>query len=330
MGLASALALADAGFAVTVCDPAAPGDNASGVAAGMLAPVFEAVLDEAAPPLPLLLAARDAWTTLEARAGVRLERSGAIAAGRSEWLGRLAGAISRHGLHAPEIPLKAAQALAPGLDPSVEGVLLNREDWRLEPQAALAALRNAAQAAGVAFRREAVTGRGESDLLVVATGAAQGLRTAAPELARLSPIKGHIVRAAAPALSFVTVRGEGVYATPLAGGLAVGATMEAGLADADPDPAKAGPLLAAGRRLLPALAAAPHDLLAGVRGATHDGLPLVGFSAEPGVMLAVGARRNGWLLAPLAARLVAALAASRDPGPWARSLDPQRPASADA
>ena len=35
------------------------------------------------------------------------------------------------------------------------------------------------------------------------------------------------------------------------------------------------------------------DLAAGVRAATPDGLPLVGFSRTPGVILAVGARRNG-------------------------------------
>ena len=47
LGLSCALALADAGCAVTVHDPALDGQNASGVAAGMLAPVFETVLDPA-------------------------------------------------------------------------------------------------------------------------------------------------------------------------------------------------------------------------------------------------------------------------------------------
>ena len=57
LGLSTALALADAGCAVTVCDPAAEAANASGVAAGMLAPAFETVLDADGPDdLPLLLA----------------------------------------------------------------------------------------------------------------------------------------------------------------------------------------------------------------------------------------------------------------------------------
>jgi glycine oxidase len=42
-------------------------------------------------------------------------------------------------------------------------------------------------------------------------------------------------------------------------------------------------------------------------------LPLVGASHTPGVVLAVGARRNGWLLAPLIAAAVARCAAGADP-----------------
>ncbi|MDB5445996.1 MAG: D-amino acid oxidase family protein [Phenylobacterium sp.] len=325
LGLACALALAEAGFKVTVCDPADPAANASGVAAGMLAPVYEAVLDPAAQGhFDLLLAARNLWPALEARHGVRLERTGALAAGADHWLAGVAAGITRLGLHPTEISGHTARALAPGLAPGVAAVLLNREDWRLDPRAALAALRTAATAAGVAFRTAAVAGRGEADLLVIATGAARGLDDLAPELARISPIKGHILRVAAEDLSWVTVRGEGGYVTPVAGGVAVGATMEPGCADAAPDPGRAGPLLAAGQALFPALADSPHELLAGVRGATPDGLPLAGFSRTPGVLLAVGARRNGWLLAPLVAQVVAACAAGREPGRFAARLDPRR------
>ena len=51
---------------------------------------------------------------------------------------------------------------------------------------------------------------------------------------------------------------------------------------------------------------------------------LVGFSRAPGVIVAAGARRNGWLLAPLVAHLVTALAAGAEPGRWAARLDPRR------
>jgi glycine oxidase len=320
LGLSLALALADEGFQVTVCDPAEPFSGASGVAAGMLAPGFEAVLDaQTSADFDLLLAARDLWPVLEGRAGVQLDRSGALAAGSEAWLTGVRAGLMRLGLHGVELPEATVQALAPGLTRG--GALLNREDWRLEPRAALRALRRASEAAGVTFRGEAVRDRGDADHLVLATGYATGL---APELARLSPIKGHILRVATPDAGHLSVRGEGVYAVPAQGGLAVGATMELGVADAAIDPAQEHPLRTAGARLFPRIAEAPGELFAGVRAATPDGLPMAGASAEPGVWLAVGARRNGWLLAPLVARTIAACLTGRDPGPYAGRLDPGR------
>ena len=82
--------------------------------------------------------------------------------------------------------------------------------------------------------------------------------------------------------------------------------------------------MSAGTRLLPSLARGEARLFAGVRAATPDGLPLIGASTEPRVILAAGARRNGWLLAPLAARVVAAAATGAPAGPHARRFDPGR------
>jgi glycine oxidase len=327
LGLATALSLAEAGCAVTVFDPASPSAGASGVAAGMIAPVFEAVLDAgAAPHFDLLLAARDLWPGLAARAGVDLDRAGALAVGSDAWLGGVGAAMVRLGLHPTEAP---AQALAPGLSPTFRAGLLTREDWRLEPAQAMAALRAAAEAAGVVFRNEAATGLADADRLVIASGAAQALAGLAPALRSLQPIKGHILEVDAPTARQVVVRGEGIYAVPSAGGLRVGATMEAGVADPAVDPAKAGPLAEAGARLYPAVAAASKHLLAGVRAATPDGLPLVGASDDPRVILAVGARRNGWLLAPLVARVVTAAVLGEDGGRFADRLAADRPMEVD-
>jgi len=327
MGLACALALVDAGCEVEIFDPAEPFfANASGVAAGMLAPAFEAVLDPAATPhFELLMAARNAWPALAERGGIALERSGALAAGAERWVAGLAARFTSLGLHPTDLPRRTALALAPGLSPTVEAVLMTREDWRLDARQSLAALRRAAAEAGVAIRNEAISGRGAADALVIATGAGGDLRDAAPELAALSPIKGHILHVAAPAdLAGVTVRGEGVYVTPAGSGYAVGATMEAGVADPAVDPARTAPLIEAGARLFPALADATREALAGVRAATPDGLPLAGPSQAPGVFLAAGARRNGWLLAPLVAQVIAAQVMGRDPSPYADLFAPGR------
>ena len=268
LGLASALALAEAGCVVTVCDPGG-GPNASAVAAGMIAPVFEAVLDPAARAhLDLLMAGRDRWPGLAERAGVSLDRSGAVAVGDEAWLAGVAAGFSALGLRATEIGQATAAALAPGLSEELSRrAILTREDWLVDPQVALPALRAAAAARGVTFRTEAVSGRGEADVLVIATGAATGLADVAPELVELSPIKGHIVRFPGPA-GGVMVRTDGAYAAPGQGGLAVGATMEPGRADALVDFAAAAPLLAAGVRLFPRLRDGRFEIAAGVRGAT--------------------------------------------------------------
>src|ERR1700759_5488545 len=95
LGVTAALALAEAGCSVTLSDPH-DGPQASTLAAGMLAPVFEAALDaETGGDLALLLAARDLWPALAERTRFDLDRSGTAAAGSATWLdalrGRLAG-----------------------------------------------------------------------------------------------------------------------------------------------------------------------------------------------------------------------------------------------
>jgi len=322
LGLSTALALADAGCTVTVFDPTPPFSGASGVAAGMLAPVFETVLDADGPgDLALLLAARDLWPGLAERAGVELDRSGAVAVGAEAWLAEIKTRLAALGLHGADLGPPTLAALLPGLAVGFALGVMTREDWRLDPVAALAALRQAATEAGVGFRAEAVADRGDADWLVAATGAARDL---APELAHLTPIKGHIARMECSDVGRVCLRGEAAYAVPTAGGVAIGATMEPGVDDPTVDPAK-GPLLRdAGARLFPALADAPFQLFAGIRAATPDGLPMAGASAEPGVLVAAGARRNGWLLAPLVAQVIAACVTGHDPGPYAARLDPRR------
>ena len=343
-GSAVALALARAGAQVSLVDPSAVGDNASGAAAGMLAPAFEALLDpETTARFALLKTARDLWPDFlgeQGAAAADLRRSGAL------WLA-LPGdppdliEARRAGLEALGArvqPWTAAEvaARAPGVDAAVAGGLFTPEDWRLAPMRALPALQAAAEAAGavrlctsvLAFEAGRVRlSDGESlvaDQLVVATGADPA--DLAPELGQLSPIKGHILRYAASVLAAKgpTLRCRLGYAAGGADGLSVGATMEVGLADRVVDPAVVERLRALALAVSPALTAAPFTPLAAVRAASPDGLPLVGPSVRPGVLLTAGARRNGWLLAPLVAQLTAAYLAGGELGPHAALLDARR------
>lgn len=325
LGLTSALALADKGARVTVYDPAEPFANASGVAAGMLAPAFESVLDAmAGAHMDLLMAARDMWSALEARIGVTVDRSGAVAVGDEAFLARVEAGLRKLDLHSTDLPAKTLQGLAPGIDGVWPRGVLTREDWRIEASETLAALRRACEAAGVEFRKAAATGFEGADRLVIATGGGHDLAVVAPELIHLAPIKGHILRVKAQPYAGVVVRGEGAYVTAAPDGLTVGATMQAGIADPQVVEAEAAPLRAAGARLFPVLAEAPAVAFAGIRAATPDGLPMVGRGRHHGVLLAVGARRNGWLLAPLAAQVIAACLTEGEAGPFAARLDPAR------
>jgi glycine oxidase len=309
IGSAVALTLARAGIDVTLFDPNPPGDNASGVAAGMLAPVAEAVFDPVSTPhLALLRRARDLWPAFAEGLDLGIRRDGLRVEGEPGWLTAIAARFEALGA-----PFQR-----------LDGGLVDAEDWRIEARPALAAMRTAFEALGGRFEPRAFT---PEDLLafsavVLATGAG-GASGLAPELKALTPIKGQILRADRGPTTGPVIRGEGVYIAP-GESPAIGATMEAGRDDLAVDPAATDALRAAAIRLRPELAGAVLTTEVGVRAATPDGLPLVGWSATPGVMLAVGARRNGWLLAPLVADLVAAYLKGDNPGPDATPLDARR------
>jgi len=328
VGSAVALAARRAGAEVTLADPAALGDNASGVAAGMLAPAFEAVLDPvSAGHFDLYRSARELWPAFAAGFGAEglVQRCGALwvpaeAAGLDEMLGKL----ERIGARGEGVTPARAVELASGVAAPV-GAAFTDEDWRLDAHAALAGMRKALLGEGGVVRAARLTGfapgrarlsdnRVEADVVVLASGLAPlGFDDPPAELGALTPIKGQILRApdAGPRQGPV-VRGPGVYIVPGADGPWIGATMQAGAADRAIDPDVTLELHAAAAGLFPALAGAGVEALAGVRAATPDGLPLVGPCTRPGVLLALGARRNGWLLAPMIAEAVVGALAGRD------------------
>jgi glycine oxidase len=312
IGSAVALTLARAQFDVTLFDPNALGDNASGVAAGMLAPLAEAVFDPVSTPhLAVLRRARDLWPAFAEGLDLAILRDGLRVEGDETWLDDVS---------------KRFEALGAPFQ-RLDGALVEAgeaEDWRVEARPALAALRTAFEALGGRFQPRAFTSDDlpAFDAVVLATGAgdAGGL---APELSALSPIKGQILRADRGPAAGPVIRGQGVYVCP-GENPAIGATMEAGRADLTIDPSATGALRAAAIRLRPELDGAVMTTEVGVRASSPDGLPLVGWSRNPGVMLAVGARRNGWLLAPLVAALVASYLKGDNPGPDAAVFDARR------
>ncbi len=303
LGLSIAAELGKAGATVTVFDPA-PEASASTVAAGMLAPAFETALDPAsAGHLPLLRAARNMWPRFAARMGIPVDQSGALYVG--ERREAIAAEFKRQGI---------AHELRP------DG-LFTDEDLRIEPALALSRLRTVAAGYGVAFSAERIEASSDGSDTVAATGWSRV--NWAPESSAVSGIKGQIIRTLGPPRTGPVLRQDAGYVAPSPGGALVGATMQPGATDLAPDAAVYN-LLA---KVLPAQMGArafKGEVRVGIRGATPDGLPLVGPSAAPGVWLAMGARRNGWLLAPLVAAMMRAYLAGEDTGPWTAMLDARR------
>jgi glycine oxidase len=301
LGSACALAAARAGGRVTLIDSAPLAANASGIAAGMLAPAFESALDPvSAGQFVLLSAARDLWPGFVDDLGpTGLDRCGALLKASDHVLEAAWGRLRAQGCR---VELTGDQLFTP-------------DDWRIEPRLALAAFRQALiDLGGQTIRAQAT--RIESGVLHLDDGSSVGFDALvlacgfggwplAPELSVLTPIKGQLLRYAdAGPREGPILRGERGYLAPGMEGAVVGATMEAGRSDLAVDSLATERLRAQAARLYPGLAAAKAEPFTGIRAATPDGLPMIGASSTPGVWLATGARRNGWLFAPLAAKLI--------------------------
>ncbi|WP_372791106.1 glycine oxidase ThiO [Paraconexibacter sp.] len=233
----------------------------------------------------------------------------------------------------------AARRLEPALAPSIRGALLAPDDHAVDPRAALEALATAARACGVVVReRTTATGvavhdgrvagldlqdgtRLAAESVVLAAGAWSGsLRDALPAEVRVPvrPVKGQLLRlrgrvgaAAAqqvPVLERV-VRFDAGYLVPREDGTVVlGATMEEQGFDTQVTALGLHELLRDVHEVVPGvLELAVEQALAGLRPGTPDNAPLLGpHPALPGLHLATGHHRNGVLLAPITADLVAA------------------------
>lgn len=317
LGLCTAVELKRRGHALVVLDPG--GRNASSVAAGMIAPALEAALDEATPDRAALFReARAVWDGF----GVALEPGPAVwrgvgADGVADRLSALGFSVERDG----------DDVLAP-------------DDVRVEPEAVMAAWRRELGESLIAASAHRIERMGDgwkvsaggqtikAGVVVLAGGAAPPpART--PDaitrmLAAIEPVRGQIGWTA-KRLSDRVVRGEGAYVVPSAGGTLIGATMEPGRLDLKPDAATGAQLLAAAARLVGRdLSSLEIDWRVGIRGAAPDGLPMAGPSGETDLHLAVAPRRNGWLLGPLVARVVADGIEDAAASPQAAALDPRR------
>jgi glycine oxidase len=335
-----------------VLDRGELGRATSYVSAGMLAPISEADAGEQAL-LRLGLRSARAWPAfadeLREASGIDVDyrAQGTLLVARdrdeAEALERELALRERFGLRAERLLPSRARRLEPALAPTVRLALDVPDDHAVDPRLVAAALSRAAERAGAVLRPGAAVAEvhpGEGVTLaggervaaaqvVIAAGPWSGELPGLPEDARVPvrPVKGQSIRLrdpSGPGLLERVVRFPPGYLVPRGDGRYVlGATVEERGFDTAPTAGGLHELLRDASELVPGvLELEVEEVLAGLRPGTPDNAPVLGADTRArGLLWATGHHRNGILLAPVTADLLAAELAGDAPE---HAFGPQR------
>jgi glycine oxidase len=327
IGVSLALELHERGATVLVLDRAEPGSEASSAAAGMLAPA-----DPETPEALRLLATESARMfpafvqRIESAAGIQVDfrRVGTIALVEEN-----AAPHEYRSLSPAEL-----QLLEPAIHRSGHSAYFVQEDSvdpHLLTRAALAAARNlGVEIRGhtavkeMRARNNAVEILTETETFSCASAVdCRGAWSGAP----VRPRKGQMLYVL-PRTSVLqhVLRAPEVYIVPRSSGkVLIGATVEDVGFDKSVDPSSIRQLIDNASKYLPELASAPViQSWAGLRPGTPDDLPIIGATDKPRVFAATGHFRNGILLAPVTALIMADLIHSRPSTLDIRAFSPDR------
>ena len=250
IGLACGWRAAQRGLSVAVLEREQPGAGASGVAAGMLAPVTEAEFGEQSL-LALNLAGAKLWpgfaAELAERSGIDTgyRESGALVAAADrddfEELRRLHEFQRSLGLDADWLGGRECRRLEPRLSPRVAGGILAPQDHQVEPRSVVRALRAAFEQEGGELRCGAAVDAVDPEApgvrlrtgetlragrVVVAAGCWSAAITGV-EAPPVRPVKGQILRLRGEQLAQRLVRTPRCYVVSRPGGeVVIGATVE--------------------------------------------------------------------------------------------------------
>jgi glycine oxidase len=349
IGLSIAFELAERGASVRVYDRGEPARAASWAGAGMLAPYTERITNQALLALceaslheyPGFVqricdaSAVDAHLRLDGVLYAAFEDEGFDA------LRRHAEQLVARGVDCEMLDRASTLGAEPWLGAGVLGGLLKRTEGNVDNRRLGRALIAACQARGVRVeqsfsiyaecdRRRALgvrTDRGfvGARAVVNACGAWAAELRGVPQtcIPPIEPIKGQMIALGVPA-GFVrrATWVPGVYLVPRDDGrLLIGATVESTGFDEHVTAEGIHELLHAALAAAPSLGAfTTTESWSGLRPGTADGLPFLGPTPIEGFFLATGHYRNGILLAPATARLIADAIESGDVG----ALEPFR------
>jgi glycine oxidase len=350
IGCAIAWEAAQRGLSVVVAERDSPGRRATWAAAGMLSPLGEAgtagpFLDLADASLQLFAAFADG---LQQQSGIDIEyrTNGKLHValdGADASLRALAATPAAQRFEVRLLDGDGARGLEPALSERVTAALLVGRDHRVNNRLLAQALLSSATASGVTFRtanpvasiiarHETAAGvrllsgdQIDADSVVMAAGAWSGQIDGLTRVLPIRPVKGQMFavdtrdrtaqRGSQQPLQRV-LYGDECYIIPRDDGrLLVGATVEDVGFRKGATPRGIGALISAASAMLPMVADLPLvETWAGFRPATPDGLPILG--TDPSlrkVLYATGHFRNGILLAPVTARIIADLLTGQAP-----------------
>jgi glycine oxidase len=356
IGLACAWRAAQRGARVCVLERDHPAAGATGVAAGMLAPVGEASWGEEdllAFNFESLVRWPDFAAQLEGEAEVEtgFAQSGALHVAldrdEAEELRRRYELHRRLGLESEWLAGRECRRLEPGLATAVRGGAHVPGEASVDPRRVAAALLGALDKRGVPIHTGAEVVAADREggswsvrtpddrsfegaSLVLAAGSWSGRAGWLSEgVPPVRPVKGEILTLRGSpddAACERIVAGERVYMVPRADGrLVVGATVEERGFDTTVTAGGVHELLREAYRLIPEIAELELvEATAGLRPGSPDNAPLIGAGDAEGLLIASGHFRNGVLQAPVTADCIAALLAAENPPVDLEPFSPQR------
>jgi glycine oxidase len=339
IGLSLSIALRKRGVGVLVVERGEPGREASYAAAGMLA---DCPLETPAALQPLAMASARMYPEFvhelqdESGMNVDLRDEGTL-------LFVLTEHVSRQSEFCAENPLPAPLAkLEPSLaDMKVPGIYLKERS--VDPRALVTAAVKAAKHRGV----DISSGTTATDVLL-SGGRTAGISTdrthySAPCVVNCAgswagsfsthrfptrPVKGQMlaVACAQPNVLRHVIRAPDVYLVPRSDGrILIGSTLEEAGYDKRTDADTIHRLHQAAIRLVPALGQARIlEAWAGLRPGTPDDLPILGATSTPGYFVATGHFRDGILLTPITAHVMAQVITGEQPDYDISALTPAR------
>ncbi|MFZ0821478.1 MAG: glycine oxidase ThiO [Candidatus Acidiferrales bacterium] len=318
---------------VAVFDRQTPGQEASWAAAGMLSPAPDS--SDAIPLVPLARVSLDLYPEFIAaveeasgqHAGFR--PGGAIEAFFSQDAARELSTLValHHGLGLPTEVLRVEEAhkLEPALgrDLGAAALLANEAsvDNRLLTHAVLAAAEasgaeffNECPVTDVLFAQNKCTGisvageRANAGHVVIAAGCWASQIESVARYAPTRPVRGQMVAIFSEEVDIAhVIRSERGYIVPRGDGLCVaGSTLEDAGYEKRVTPGGIEKILGAVNEMAPALADAEIvETWSGLRPDTPDHLPSLGLTDIEGLLIATGHYRNGILLSPVTAKVIA-------------------------